>query len=195
MPDSGKGSTTESHSQRPVWLGQDRRKWDHARVHVQLLQDHRIGAYELAVYLGLAAHAECMSGRAFPAAATLARYATMSERKVRECVRTLAEAGYLTVQNHVGKASTYSLLPPPKLSTPRHLVPGSEGDPGTTVQTPRHVLPNTPAPGADEREPVTRTKNERAAQKFSTPHVDPKKASATIEQMRQASGFHSRRDG
>lgn len=102
-------------SQRPVWLGVDRRGWDHVRVHLQLLKDNRLDAYDLAVYLGIAAHAEVASGRAFPAKLTLAKYAQMSERKVFDCIRKLQRLEYLHVEPHPGEASAYILLPPPDL--------------------------------------------------------------------------------
>lgn len=135
-------------SQRPVWLGVDERRWDHVRVHLQLLQDERVTSYHLAVYLGLAAHAETASGRAFPSAATLARYGGMSDRKVRDVIKQLAEWRYLRVEPRDGAASTFFLLPPPPLQA----VPGSDGTAAPDANPPRNAKPRTSAYRADERE-------------------------------------------
>lgn len=143
-------------SQGPVWLGADRRGWNHVRIHVQLLRDDRLDAYHLAVYLGIAAHAELASGKAFPSASTLARYGGISDRKVRDVIHQLAEWGYLTIEPRNGGASVYTLQPPPPLQD----VQGSSGreEPGaggvgTTFQ-------GGAAPGADEQVPGTRSKND-----------------------------------
>lgn len=142
-----------SRSQRPVWLGEDKRGWDHARIHRQLLEDDRIGVYELGIYVGLAIHAETMTGSCRPAATTLARYVKCGERRAREALDRLEAAGYIEVDECVGKASTYRLLPPPTLA------PGARverADPGTTITDPGTTDRGTPAPGADEQEPVER---------------------------------------
>lgn len=141
----------ERRSSRPVWLGEDHRQWDHVRVHLQVLRDARIDAYGLAIYLGLAAHAEITTGAARPSIETLASYGGMSPRKAASVVAELIAAGYVSVEHRAGKASRYSLLPPP----PLHEVHGSEADPGTVCAAPLHLVPTTPAPGADEQEPVT----------------------------------------
>ncbi len=137
-----------SSGQRPVWLGHDKRKWDHARIHVQLLKDPRIGAFELAVYVGIAAHAECATGKAFPASKTLARYANISERKTRLCIDSLEAFGYIEVDRQPGLPHTYSLLPPPSM-TP---APGAAVETGTSAPDdppPRHLT----TPHKEEREP------------------------------------------
>lgn len=135
---------------RPVWLGEDQRGWDHARIHRAVLEDERLGAYEIAVYVGLAIHAESRSGAARPAAATLAAYANMGERRVRTALDTLEQAGWIDVEQRPGMASVYRLLPPPTPARgadvpdrPLHDVPDH---PGTTDRT-------SPARGADGREP------------------------------------------
>lgn len=138
-------------SQRPVWLGEDRRGWDHVRVHVALLHDERIGAYELAVYCGLAAHAELTSGDAWPSLHTVAGYAGMSVRKARDAVRTLEAAGWVHVSENAGAASTYRLLPPP---TPAPRAALAEPTPAPRAAHPGTTRHATPAPGAAEQEPV-----------------------------------------
>lgn len=149
-------------SSRPFWLGEDRRRFDHARVHLQLIRDSRIDSWCMAVYLGLVAHAEVATGDARPSMETLAGYGQMSARKVASCIATLAEVGYIEVEPRDGLASMYHLLPPPPL--PLHVVPRSDVE--THASTARGTggarqdVPNTTAPDADEREPGTRTQNE-----------------------------------
>lgn len=140
-------------SSRPVWLGEDRRGWDHARLHLQLLHDDRLDAYALAVYFGLAAHAETRTGEARPSIETLARYGQMSARTAAARVRLLRELGYIGVESGktAGVASIYTLLPPPQLSPGMHQVPTYLG---TTRRPPRHQVPTRYAPGADELEPL-----------------------------------------
>lgn len=96
-----------------MWLGEDSRGWDHARIHRQLVTDRRLGAYEVAVYTCLAIHAETMTGDCRPAEATIAGYLGCSDRQVRRAIGTLRAAAYLGVKHAKGKASTYTLLPPP----------------------------------------------------------------------------------
>lgn len=152
-------------SDRPVWLGEDERGWDHARIHRRLLEDDRVGAYEIAVYVGLAIHAETRSGSARPAAATLARYAKMGDRRARQAIDTLADAGWIEVRERPGKASSYVLLPPPTLAPAAEVTPAPDAaHPGTTGRAPLQDVPRTPAPGADEREPRTRAKDESQEQ-------------------------------
>lgn len=155
MPDNV--DATAERSQRPVWLGRDRRGWDHVRIHIQLLRDERLTAYHLAVYLGVAAHAELASGRAFPSASTLARYAGIGDRKVRECLHDLEQWHYLTIERREGAASVYTLLAPPPLQD----VQGSTGSAAPEAEDPLHHTPGTPARGDDEQEPGTRSNNQR----------------------------------
>lgn len=137
-------------SQRPPWLGEDRRGWDHVRLHVQLLRDDRLGAVEIAVYAGIAVHAELATGEAHPAKSTLARYAGISERGVFKALQNLCSAGYVRVEQRPGRASVYVLLPPPELLLPRHDVPPTPAPP---AGVPRHHVPDTLAPRATEQEP------------------------------------------
>lgn len=148
-----------ARSSRPIWLGEDCRTWDHARVHLQLLVDARLGAYEHSVYLGLAGHADSDTGATEPSEETLARYAGCSVRRVRTALDLLHGAGYVAIARRAGKASHYSLLPPPAVP-PEYLqseppdvptpAPGAgvqpspapgAGHPGTTFRAPRHQVP------------------------------------------------------
>lgn len=140
-----------TRSQRPVWLGEDCRQFDHARIHRQLLEDDRLGHFEIAVYVGLAIHAETMTGSCRPAAATLARYVNCGERRAREALDRLEAAGYIAVEVTVGKASTYRLLKPPTLARAAGV---ESGDPGSTITDPGTTTRGTPARGADELEPL-----------------------------------------
>lgn len=137
-----------------MWLGEDQRGWDHVRIHVQLLRDGRVGAYHLAVYMGIAAHAELATGEAFPSARTLAGYGAMSERTVSSCLADLASWGYLQVVHRPGRASIFRLLAPPPI--PLQHMQGSGSTPEPAAEPPPHLVPGTPAPAADEREPRDR---------------------------------------
>lgn len=144
-------------SQRPPWLGEDHRTWDHVRIHVQLLRDERLGAFHLAVYMGLAMHADIGTGDARPAAATLGSYANMSERTARRAMDELAGWGYLSVEPRKGTASIYRLLPPPPLPEPRTESPTLRvDDPGQRNSQRRTHTTRTPDTGSDEQEPRTR---------------------------------------
>lgn len=123
--------TRQERSSRPIWLGDDSRGWDHIRLHVQALHDDRLAgaglnlgfpspakAFTLAVYQGLAAHAELQTGDARPAAETLAGYVGCDERTVRRSLRVLEAVGYIEIIRRPGLASVYRLLPPPALDTP-----------------------------------------------------------------------------
>lgn len=141
-----------ARSSTPIWLtGSDQRGWDHMRVHVQLLKDKRLGAYELGVYLGLCAHAETQSGRCFPAAATLAEYIDVSEKTVRRATKVLIETGYVRMEQGNGTANTYHLNPLPSLDSQSTLEPGSKGAGLSST--------STLDCGTDEQEPIIRSKN------------------------------------
>ncbi len=164
-------SAKNGRSSRPIWLGQDNRTWDHVRVHLQLLQDKRLGAYELGVYFGLVAHAETNSGKCYPAAATLAKYLNCNEKTVRRAVKTLIEAGYVRVKHNDGKASHYFVLAPPTLDSDTAL---TEDNPGTTVQGSGLTYRATPDSGTDEQEPITRTINKKKSED-SYPQIGPQR--------------------
>lgn len=154
-----------SRSQRPVWLGDDRRQWDHVRVHLAVLRDDRLGAYELAAYLGLAAHAETNSGEAHPSIATLASYAKCSTNRMRDSIQVLVEAGYVAVDAQAGASNRYRLLPPPLHHAEGSTEPtpaSGEGDPSTTRST-------TPPPGEAELEPGEREPEDESSSSPTAP--------------------------
>lgn len=159
-----------TRERRPVWLGEDKRTWDHVRVHVQILDDDRLGVYEVGAYMALAKHAEVGSGSARPSKRTIAGYLRCSERKVQDAIKVLEGAGYVEVVEQPGHASIYRLLPPP---TP---APGA-GVPEQDVPGGEQEVPTTQAPGAPEQEPGTRTMNER------TPEVVRDAADDTIGRL------------
>lgn len=146
-------SQRSGRSSRPVWLGEDRRRWDHVRIHIDLICDPRFDAFDVAVYAGLVVHAEVGTGAARPSQETLAGYVGCSVRRVRDALVNLRQAGWVEWSTEAGKASTYRLLPPPTpaggAGVPRQVVPttpaGGAGDPG-------RKRPGTPAGGADELE-------------------------------------------
>lgn len=137
-------------SARPVWLGEDRRGWDHVRIHVQLIKDRRVEHRHLAVYVGIAVHAEIETGEAGPSKETLGGYAGLSERAVYAALTDLESWDYIAIERRAGKASIYRLLPPPTLARDAGV---QDIDPGTTFQGPRQEMPDTLAPRADELEP------------------------------------------
>lgn len=139
-----------SRSQRPIWLGADARGWDHVRVHLNVLSDGRLGVYEIAAYVGLAAHAESTeTGETGASLATLAAYLQCSESRMRTAVNTLSEAGWIGIEPpdalervKLGVAPRYQLMPPP---TPvrgegvANGTPSPEGSPpSTTAKGPLH---------------------------------------------------------
>lgn len=155
----------ESRSSRPIWLGKDKRTWDHVRIHVQLLADDRLGAYELSVYMGLVAHGELRSGRCYPAAATLAEYINASERQVWRSIRVLKEAGYVEVAPQKGKANTYYILPPPDTpATQAHL---QTRDVRLTVKSGMTDSQEGSATQSYKQEPITRSNNKSEFNKKS----------------------------
>lgn len=136
-------------SQRPFWLGEDKRQWDHVRLHLSIFKDPRMGAYEQAIYGGIAVHAELQTGEAVPALETLARYAGCDERTVRRVLDRLVAWGYVEKELRPGKASIYRLLPPPTLDS-QSGVPDEGADTGSGV--PRTQSPTGPDTESDEQE-------------------------------------------
>lgn len=131
---------------RPVWLGEDGRGWDHVRVHVQVIEDDRLGAHEQAVYLALTKHAEGTSGGTWVGQHRLAEYTRLSWSSVHRALGKLATLRYVGIEGRQGQTSVYRLLPPPPLSD-------SEGSPGTQKGGSCQGRGGTPVTDADEREP------------------------------------------
>lgn len=125
-----------SHSDRPFWLGEDARSWDHARFHLCLLQDGRITSDHLGVYCSLAAHAEVRSGKAFPSAETIAGYLSLSEKHVRECTKDLEKWAYIKIEPRPGKSSIVRLLRPPTLDEWIAATGGTPTAPAATPEAP-----------------------------------------------------------
>lgn len=142
-----------------MWLGVDERKWDHFRVHLDVLRRGGMGVYEFAAYCGLVAHAEIETGQARPSAATLAAYFGASDRRMREAVGWLEEHHWIRVERIDGKASHYYVLPPPTPAPPAALA-DSTPEPGAAL--PLHDVPRTPEPRADEQEPVDKNQGTSA---------------------------------
>jgi DNA-binding transcriptional MocR family regulator len=102
---------------RPVWLGDNRGKWDHTRVHNQLLEDPRLGSHELAVYLGLAKHADIDTGECRPGRKTLMGYARLGANSVIAALQMLEATGYIEKRLRPGTTSLIYLVPPPARTT------------------------------------------------------------------------------
>lgn len=142
-----------ARSQRPVWLGEDKRRWDHVRIHLQLIHDKRVSPFDFAVYAALVAHAEIGSGDARPAAETMGDYFDVNERTVRRSLKKLETLAYIEILPRAGKASTYRLLPPPTIE-PRTESPGSEmTSAGSESVHPGQKEHPTPDREPDEQEP------------------------------------------
>lgn len=149
----------KDRSSRPFWLGEDRRQWDHVRVHLAAIKDQRLGAIELAVYIGLIAHAEIQGGVSKPSKATLASYAGVTDRRVYDAIQTLSRLGYIEVRERPGAAHEYTVLPPPTVIPT--LEPGStlrgvtlerdDADPGTKAPEPWNVVPTNKKEQEHER--------------------------------------------
>lgn len=172
--------TASDRSSRPVWLGVEGRGWDHVRVHVDLLADWRLApardrcpdtcskrcrcpskAIVMAVYVGLAVHAELQTGAARPGAETLAEYAGCDERTVRDAIKVLTRYGWIAAEARPGKAHQYRLLRPPLVpERPRGGDPGCAQRAGHSPGHPGAVTRGTPGQRPDEQDPVTRSMND-----------------------------------
>lgn len=150
-----------SKSSRPIWLGRDERRFDHVRVHYQVLQDERLGAYDIAVYVGLVMHAETSTGKCWPSADTLASYINGGAKSVRRSIRVLQDTGYIRLERQAGKANVYYVLAPPVIHT--SVTETTLEIAGMDSQTKHPRLNDRPTLDSptDELEPLTRTKNKR----------------------------------
>lgn len=137
MSETNRRRDRGDRSDRPLWLGpvSDERNWDHARLHKHLLLDTRLAhpdgpakSIVLAVYFGLAMHAEIHTGCSRPSAETLGRYADCSERSVRRAFAVLEEVGYVRLRRRKAKAAVVVLLPPPELPPECIVRPEDEHD-------------------------------------------------------------------
>ena len=147
-----------SGESRPRWLGEDQRGWDHVRVHVQLLDDKRIGAHELAVYMGLARHAELESGRTFIATSRLAGYTGLSWHSVYRALKELESAGYVAREKREGRTSLFWLPKPPPLADSDRW----DWDPSSTHDEPVIAdVQDTSSQDADERDPLNKNQGNR----------------------------------
>ena len=140
---------------RPRWLrpdgAVDRRRWDHVRIDVQVIEDPRLGAHAIAVYLGLVKHAESLGGQTFVGQAKLMQYTQLSESSVRRALRVLKECRYIEIEEQKGRSSLYRVLQPPPLSQRQ----GSVSDtPVTGNDPPLSGQSLTPVTGTDEGEGI-----------------------------------------
>lgn len=140
-------------SSRPFWLGEDSRGWDHVRIHNTLFKDERLKANDIAVYGGIAIHAEATTGNARPSVKTLAMYTGLSERTVFRVLAHLRKCGYIDVLKRHGLASKYTLLPPPVVDTPDSVAGVQDATPDKNDTDPMTDVPITPDTLADELEP------------------------------------------
>lgn len=107
-------------SSRPFWLGEDKRQWDHVRIHIRLWVDERMTADHIAVYGAIAIHAEVSTGMVEradrPSAEQLGEYVSRTDRHVYKILNDLEDWKYIERNDRPGKASVLRLLPPPDLT-------------------------------------------------------------------------------
>lgn len=125
-----------------------------------MIRDAELSIYALAVYAALASHSG--PGGIRPSHATLAVEARCSERKVRDALKELRDAGCIRWDNRFydgggGQTANVYFLIPNGSETPADASPapgaGAESLPGMEYRPARHEEPTPPAPGADEEEP------------------------------------------
>ncbi len=98
----------------PAWLRNSFKggQQDFTCLSNQLLDDDRIGYLEMAVYQGIARHANRQTGESWPGTETLARYAKCARNSVTKAIKKLVECGYLMLRpGGGGKVNRYRLLP------------------------------------------------------------------------------------
>jgi DNA-binding transcriptional MocR family regulator len=88
------------------------------------------------------------TGRCWPSEPTLAEHMAASERTVRDAIRELEQAGFLTVDRRPGFPNTYWL----RLPAREVELPPRQELPGSTAATPATTPATTPAAVATEPE-------------------------------------------
>lgn len=154
-------------SSRPIWLGEDRRRFDHIRVHISVVKDRKVGPAHFAVYSALVAHAETDTGEARPSLETIAGYfrgedvgpVKLSERSVRRCLRDLERWSLVAVEERPGHASLYRVLEPP---TPDDMSGVAQPTPDTPSAHPGHGDRATPDTTSAELEPLNKNQEPKA---------------------------------
>lgn len=69
----------------------------------------KLGGTAVLVYLVVKTYADFSTGRSFPGLELVAEKAGLSERQVIRCLKSLAEAGYLEIEQKAGKRNIYRL--------------------------------------------------------------------------------------
>ncbi len=160
---------------RPVWLGKPRndKRWDYTCISNQLMDDKRVGRLEMAIYLGLARHANPKTGESWPSAETLAGYARCSRSSVFKAIRSLIELGYLTMKsghgrqvNHywIGLPGSVDNSPQPgsdRVALSRDRVNLSRDTRTRRTATERDVNPYVPVNGDTSDDPQPKPRSER----------------------------------
>ena len=167
-----------------MWLGEDRRRFDHFRVHMDALSAG-MGAYEFVTYCALIAHAEVDTGRAYPSVATIASYFGIGERRVRHAVAWLEEHGWVTVDRIQGLSSRYRVLPPP---TPAPHAGVRQSTHAQDAGPPRHHMQGTPACGADELEPENENQRTRTTSMSDAFGADVERLCVLLAELIEANG-------
>jgi DNA-binding transcriptional MocR family regulator len=149
---------------------------------------------EIAVYVGLAMHAETQTGQCFPAVATLAKYVHTSENPVRAALKVLAATGYITyTPTKGGKANTYWLNPLPEIANPSDSEGFSESNPSDRGSEPFTRRGVNPSESEEEREPVTRRERANRFQNDGLARLLPPEQKHSCDEC--ANSWVERRDG
>lgn len=140
---------------------------------------------EKLVVLALADNASD-EGYCYPSISTIAKKCDLCEAAVKKNIRTLAKAGWLTVNSRVGTSNSYSIHPPNAVTPPTPLPPpnaeGGESPNAVTPHPPNAVTPNHQGtikePSEDAAPPAG-----WCCDKFHKPHGQPKQANPMLKQF------------
>lgn len=102
--------------QRPAWLGEDRRRFDHTRIHVDFIRDRRTDADHMGLYLVLAMCADTATGMTVEISQKELELLTgLSHRRVWQATKELENWDYIEVVKATGRGhhNRYALLPNP----------------------------------------------------------------------------------
>lgn len=151
------------------------------QIHLQLLHDERLGAHELAVYMGLVAHADFDTGESYPSLTRLCKYTNLSEPTVRKSLKRLVATGYASLKVEDGRPNKYFLKPPPELPTPDPGLGVERVDPQTSLRgTPKRqsggsqtTVGGTPKGGLGKQEPIEQEPITRGVVEREIPRSEP----------------------
>jgi len=122
-----------------------------------ILETETLTLHEKMVYISLRRFMNNSTDTAFPGAKRLAKMSRMSERKVRECIKSLDEKGWVGVERRQNDTNLYTFLNPPvTLGPEQHAVP-----PAHHAVPPMQEVQYPPAHGADKQDLINKTNNNK----------------------------------